>query len=226
MPRRARPVGGTILANTGPLPFTAATFQGTLTSEVIANDPANPFGPGNLTFTYLLSDTNGGSIHRLTVPGYGLPGILTDASYQAPAAPGSIIPTSFDRSSDPFGDVIGALFTSTPLGLGDIPAGSSGALIVIQTNSQVFDSSIASTIDGSTAQVATFSPTRTYLSLRRSCCSASVRLACWCDGSLYKPNPSLHGLPARFSILVHQGPQEGWMTAAGIFMCFVGPWAG
>jgi hypothetical protein len=31
-------------------------------------------------------------------------------------------------------------------------------LIVIQTNSQVFASSIASTIDGSTAQVATFSP--------------------------------------------------------------------
>ncbi len=115
-------------------------------------------GPGNLTFTYLISDTNGGSIHRLTVPGYGLPGILTDASYQAPVAPGSILPTSFDRSTDPLGDVIGASFTPAPLGLGAIPAGSSSALIVIQTNSQVFDSSIASTIDGSTAQVATFSP--------------------------------------------------------------------
>ncbi len=41
----AGPVGGAVLANTGPLPFASATFQGTLTSEVIANDPANPFGP-------------------------------------------------------------------------------------------------------------------------------------------------------------------------------------
>ena len=156
----AGPVGGTVLANTGPLPFNSVppAFQGTLTSEVIVNDPANPFGAGNLTFTYLLSVTNGGAIHRLTVPGYGLTGILTDATYQAPVAPGSIIPTSFDRSSDPLGDVIGTSFTAAPLGLGDIPPGSSSALIVIQTNSQVFDSSIASVIDGATGQVATFSP--------------------------------------------------------------------
>lgn len=152
------PVGGTILANTGPLPFASASFQGTLTSEVIANDPANPFGLGNLTFTYLLSNNGPGSIDRITVPGYGLPGILTDASYQAPVAPGSVIPTSFDRSTDPLGDVVGTSFTPVPLGAGVILAGQSSALIVIQTNSQVFDSSIASLIDGSTAQVATFSP--------------------------------------------------------------------
>ena len=127
----AGPVGGTIVADSGPVPFVSATFTGTLHSEVIANDPANPFGPGNFTFTYLLTTTSGpDSIDRLTVPGYGIPGLLTDASYQSPVSPGAVIPTSFDRGSvATLGNVVGVSFTPVPLGSGDIPPGGSGALL-------------------------------------------------------------------------------------------------
>ena len=156
----AGPVGGTVLANSGPVAFASATFTGTLTSQVIANDPANPFGLGNLTFTYLLTNIGGpNSIDRLTVGGYGIPGLTTDVSYQAPVALGAIIPTSFDRSSvGTLGDVIGTSFTPAPLGGGAIPPAGTSALIVIQTNTNQFHDSFASVIDGSTAQVTTFAP--------------------------------------------------------------------
>ncbi|HEY2759846.1 MAG TPA: PEP-CTERM sorting domain-containing protein [Pirellulales bacterium] len=157
------PLGGTILANSGAVAFASATFTGTLTSEVIANDPANPFGAGNLTFTYLLTNIGGpNSIDRLTIGGYGFPGLATDVSYQAPTAIGAILPTSFDRSSvGTVGDVIGTSFTPAPLGAGAIPPASTSALVVIQTNWPVnnsFNPSTASVIDGSTAQVSTFAP--------------------------------------------------------------------
>ncbi len=115
---------------------------------------------GGLTFTYLLTNTTGpNSIERLTVPGYGIPGLLTDASYQAPALPGAILPTSFDRSAvATLGDVIGTSFTPAPLGSGAIPPAGASALIVIQTSANQFFNSVASVIDGSTAQVATFAP--------------------------------------------------------------------
>jgi PEP-CTERM motif len=154
----AGPVGGALLINSGPVAFASATFTGTLTSQVIANDPANPFGPGNLTFTYLLTNIGGpNSIDRLTVGGYGIPGLLTDATYQAPTL--GILPTSFDRSSvATLGDVIGTSFTPAPLGSGAIPPAGASALIVIQTNATQFNPSTASVIDGSTAQVSTFAP--------------------------------------------------------------------
>ncbi len=157
----AGPAGGTILANSGPVPFSSATFTGTLTSEVVANDPANPFGPGLLTFTYLLTSgtTLTDNITRMTVPGYGVAGLTTDASYQAPVTAGSTIPSSFDRSSlATVGDVIGTSFTAAPLGLGTLPPGGTSALIVIQTNFNQFNHSVASIIDGSTAQASTFAP--------------------------------------------------------------------
>jgi len=149
---------GTILADTGVLPYTSATFTGTLRSEVI-NDPANPNG---LTFVYSLTNvgdaTHVNSIGRLTVPGYGVVGVTTDASYVAVA--GNTVPTSFDRSSAAtLGDVVGTSFTSTPLGMGEIPPGFSADTIVIRTNATNFKASVASVIDGSTAQVTTFAPT-------------------------------------------------------------------
>jgi len=153
--------GGAVVANTGAVPFVSATFTGTLTSEVLLNDPANPFGPGNLTFTYLLTSgtTFNDNIGRLTVPGYGVAGLLTDASYQSPAPAGSTLPTSFDRSSvASLGDVVGTSFTAAPLGLGTIPPGGHSAMIVIQTNFNQFHQSVASVIDGSTAQASTFAP--------------------------------------------------------------------
>jgi hypothetical protein len=145
-----------MLADTGVLPFTSATFTGTLRSEVFNNDPTNPNG---LTFVYMLTNvgdaTHVNSIGRLTVPGYGIAGLTTDATYVAVA--GNTVPTSFDRSSAAtLGDVVGTSFTAAPLGQGEIPPGTSADTIVIRTNATVFNQSIASVIDGSTAQVATF----------------------------------------------------------------------
>src|SRR5215831_6453701 len=77
----AGPTGGTVLASSGALAFASGTLHGTLTSSVILNDPSNPFGAGNLTFTYLLTNTTGpDAIERMTIPGYGIPGVSTDAS--------------------------------------------------------------------------------------------------------------------------------------------------
>jgi hypothetical protein len=149
--------GLTIVANTGPIPFASATFTGTLSTQVLVSDPLSPFGPGHYTFVYQLSCTAGpNSIDRMTVNGYGLPGLATDASYQTGTG---TVPTSFDRSSAAaLGDVIGESFTAAPLGLGVLPPGATSALWVVHTNSQQFNQSFASVIDGTTSSVATYAP--------------------------------------------------------------------
>jgi hypothetical protein len=152
----AGPAGGSLVA-TDSAPFSTANYSGTLTSQVILNDPANPFGPGNLTFTYQLQNdapsTDG--LGRMTVSSFNLAGILLDASYQSPAPAGSVLPTSFDRNT---ADVVGVSFTSAPLGLGLVNPGSGSALLVIQTNTSSFQSSLASIIDGLPATAASFAP--------------------------------------------------------------------
>src|SRR3954469_16704601 len=92
------PVGGSILLGTGiAVPFSSATFHGTLTSTVIAGDTSNPYG--GLTFTYLISNSAVGApigdIDRLTINDYA--GFLVDASYQTPAT--GLPPTLVDRDA-------------------------------------------------------------------------------------------------------------------------------
>lgn len=144
--------GGGLVATKGPLPFSAATFSGTLLSQVFANDPANPFGPGNLTFEYLLSNTSvagANAIERMSVAGYGVPGLLTDASYF-----GGGVPVTFFTRSDVPGDVIGADYAPP----NTLVPGTTSALIVIHTNQTLFNDSIANVIDGSIASVDTYAP--------------------------------------------------------------------
>jgi hypothetical protein len=149
-------IGGALIANTGPVAISSGTFSGTLTSEVLVNDPANPFGPGNYTFTYLLTNNavSPDTMDRISVPGYGVAGLLTDASFST-LAPG-IAPTLCSRSAG-LGDVIGANYFPP----NSLSPGTTSELIVIQTNTNQFNQSIASIIDGSTAQVLTFAPLRT-----------------------------------------------------------------
>ena len=54
--------------------------------------------------------------------------------------------------------MIGTSFTPLPLGSGAIPPAGTSALIVIQTNANQDRNSVASIIDGSTAQVLTLAP--------------------------------------------------------------------
>src|SRR5260221_373477 len=62
-------IGGAFVAGGAALPFSTATFNGTLTSTVYQNDPSNPFGPGDLTFTYQLTNsvTSSDGIERLAL---------------------------------------------------------------------------------------------------------------------------------------------------------------
>jgi hypothetical protein len=153
-PPEPDPVGGAIIASTGPVPFAAATFSGTLTSMVILGDLSNPFGPGGLTFTYLLTNSPGSvnDIERLTIVDFTP--VLTDASFQIPAMG---MPPGFITRSTP--DVIGFSFLPPPIGPGTLMPGMASALLVVQTNAPVFAPSVASVIDGSSAKgIPTFAP--------------------------------------------------------------------
>ena len=149
------PLGGAVIAGGVPVPFVAATFTGTLTSSVILGDTTNPFGAGALTFTYLIKNDAGSphAIGRLTVDDFST--FLTDVNFQTPA--GGVAPAFFDRSGGA-GDVIGFTFFGAPVGGGQIPAGGSSALLVVQTNSRVYSPTLASVIDGSVASVASYAP--------------------------------------------------------------------
>jgi hypothetical protein len=145
----AQPTGATTLvANSGPVAFTAATFSGTLTSQVLSGDTSNPFGTNALTFTYLITN-NAGSPHdiaRLAVSNYGL--FQTDASYNGASG---VPPTIISRSAD--GQVMGFDFISPAL-----DAGLTSSLLVVQTNSTSFQPTTAVLIDGSTTSASSFAP--------------------------------------------------------------------
>ena len=148
-PAEASPVGGTVLFNTGPLPFTAGTFSGTLTSEAISGDSSNPYG--GLTFTYGINNFTGSrdDIARLTVGNFGM--FLTDASYNSLTPVGGLAPMSISRSAN--GQVVGFNFLVPSLS-----PGSASALLVIQTDSPSFSLTTAALIDGSSTMVNSLAP--------------------------------------------------------------------
>ena len=122
-----------------------------MVTKVIAGDPSNPFG--GLTFSYFLTNNavSANNIERLTVDGYT--GWGTDVSYQTPVPPGDIPPTFNDR--DASGNVMGFTFQNPVplpgggfLGNGVLAPGDTAALMVIQTNAQSFQPTIANVIDG------------------------------------------------------------------------------
>jgi hypothetical protein len=142
------PVGATLVFSTGPVAFSAATFAGTMTSNVFNNDATNPFGPNALTFTY--SITNGGAsphdIERMSVASFGT--FLTDASFQASAG---VPPTIISRSDD--GQVMGFNFISPA-----VDAGQTTSLLVVQTNATVFSPTTANLINGSVTTALSVAP--------------------------------------------------------------------
>ena len=149
------PIGGVVVGATGPVPFANASYTGTLSSTVILGDTTNPFGPGALTFTYLLTNSSlsTGEINRLTVNDFA--GYLVDASYQAPTA--GLPPARMDRSIGS-GDVVGFTFEGAPFGPGVLIPGTTGALMVVQTNATVFAPTVASVIDGVAVSVSSLAP--------------------------------------------------------------------
>ena len=142
------PSGGILLAGGVPVPFAAATFSGTLMTEVIQGDLNNPWGPNALTFAYLLTDsaTSVDELSRLTV--HSFTGFQTDVSYLL----GGVSPGLITRSNN--GSVVG--FNFNP---GTMLPGSSSALLVIQTDATSFAPTFASVLGGSAVTVASFTPT-------------------------------------------------------------------
>jgi hypothetical protein len=143
------PTGATTVVASTTLPFTAGTFSGTLTSEVLSGDTSNPFGSNFLTFTYKVSNSPGSAhaIERLAVSNFD--GFQTDASYRND--PGPTAPLLITRSPD--GQVMGFNFVSPAL-----LAGQMSELLVVQTNALTYQPTTASLIDGTTATVASFAP--------------------------------------------------------------------
>jgi hypothetical protein len=155
--------GGNIIGGGVPQLFNSATFSGTLTSTVLANDPTNPFGPNGLTFTYQLVNVlnSPGEIDRLTIASFA--NFLADAG-QAPVAgnlglqPVSRSPAYIDRSLLGNGATLGFSFAQVPLGFGTLQPGETSDLLVVHTNATSFAASTANVIDGSVEQVPTVAP--------------------------------------------------------------------
>src|SRR5262249_35564919 len=140
------PTAGSIIASTTS-PFSSGTFAGSLVSAVYTNDAANPYG--GLTFTYLLnlSSSSVQSVSQVTVSAFD--SFLTDISYNPGS--GGVAPSNFSRSSD--GSVVRFSFFSP-----NVNPGTNSALVVVQTGSQAYSSTLAGIIDGTTVNVASYAP--------------------------------------------------------------------
>jgi hypothetical protein len=130
-------------------PVTAPTFAGILFSSVYSGDTSNPWG--GLTFIYQLFNNGPDAIERLTLSSYA--GFLTDVSYAS--TQGGIVPLNAVRTFA--GNQISFNFRD-PAEQGTLLPGSHSTLLIIQTDSMVYQNSLAGVINSSTANAATFAP--------------------------------------------------------------------
>jgi hypothetical protein len=144
------PSGGTALTTTS-VPFSSGVLQGTLISSVISGDANNPFG--GLTFTYqiVVSSLSTDSASQISVSSYA--SFLTDTSYNNTGSyAGTDVPDFMSRSSGT-GNVVRFTFLNNPIG-----AGSSSALLVVQTSAQSWNYTTAGVTDGQTVNVNSVAP--------------------------------------------------------------------
>jgi PEP-CTERM motif len=148
----ADPVGGTNVYSMTSA-FSSLALSGTLTSQVIGGAMNNPLG--GLTFTYFF-DLSGASIDAastFTVSSFA--GFQTDVSYtNAPAGliVGGVAPVQFSRSSGS-GSVVRFSFLGS-----EVNPGEFSALLVIQTDAQMWDFSNAALIDGQSVNALSLAP--------------------------------------------------------------------
>jgi hypothetical protein len=150
-------VGTVGTAVTGVLasPFANANFNGTLYSQVFTGTTGNTLG--GLSFAYLLVNnaTSANALERLTINGYA--GFQTDVTFDASITPGSLAPVAADRSFGA-GDVVGNFFGADAPGYSPLNPGTQSAVVIIHTDAPSWTTTIASVIDGLTAQVPTYAP--------------------------------------------------------------------
>ena len=145
---------GTLVADTGVLAWTAATFSGLAETQVYS-DPNNTFCPGCLDFIFAVSDSAGSadSVQRVTDTPFGT--WLTDVGYTTTLVcvqGNNINPDSVDRSLN--GNVVGF---NWPVTNGVAPGECTPALD-IETNTHWFQKGTLNIIDGSVASVASYAP--------------------------------------------------------------------
>jgi hypothetical protein len=153
---------GAIVADTGPLAFTATSgaFSGTLEEWVVTDN-----NTGNLDFFYQVVSSSGSpdNILNLAVTGYN--GFTTDVGYCSNLGGGAPVPCG-----DPLGPPSGTLaplsigvnasggtvdFGFSPTGIGQ---GVQTYDLVVETNATTYSNSAAYLIDGGVASVDTFAP--------------------------------------------------------------------
>jgi len=152
VPAEADLPGGVVVDGGVALPFAGVGYTGTLTTTVFTGDISNPFGINRLTFAYLLTNDASSAhvLHRLTITDFVT--ALTDVSYQSTST--GVVPSFADRSTT---DVIGFQFQNL-LGGSEIDPGMQSRLLVVQTDATTYAPTIATVIDGSSANVASFAP--------------------------------------------------------------------
>ena len=148
------PVGGSVVHSTTES-FSSTYISGQLISTAWSRDLSNPHG--GLTFTYqlIMDPVSEHSLAKLSLNEFG--GFAVNAS-TAPIGPGDpgTPPYAASRGIEGDGDVIGFYF---PFGIGLAP-GESSSLMVVRTDGQGWQPTIASVINGSVASMASVAPTR------------------------------------------------------------------
>ena len=142
---------GSAVVGTTTTPFSSAGFfTGSLTTTVYT-DTTNPFGAGKLTFVYQVTNNAGSNnpLTRLSVDSYA--GFQTDASY---ISPGGWAPGSIDR---PSAAVVG--FNFGVGGPGALPANTTSAQLVVQTDATTFGPAAVQVLGGGQANdIASYAP--------------------------------------------------------------------
>lgn len=150
------PVGATLVASTN-VSFTGVDFfgnikfTGNLLSQVWSGDASNPFG--GLTFTYLLSNNANSpdALGRLTLSSYS--GYQTDVSFNGPG----VVPLNAVRSIG--GDQIDFNLLSGLNFQHNLIPGASTPMLILQTDSLVYNIGNASVIDSAVANAVALVPT-------------------------------------------------------------------
>lgn len=151
------PVGATLIASTnvsfaGINFFGNTNFTGTLLSQVWSGDTSNPFG--GLTFTYRLQNNSSSldALGRLTLSSYA--GYQTDVSFNGPG----VVPLNAVRSVG--GNQIDFnLLSGPPNFQHNLIPGASTPVLILQTDSLIYNLGNASVIDTAVANAVALVPT-------------------------------------------------------------------
>jgi hypothetical protein len=134
-------LGANVVLPTVSSTFTAPDYSGTLFSTIYNNDSSNPYGLGDLTFTYLIqmNSSTVDPVSTFTVSSFA--NYLTDAR-ETTSLPTDIVPSSVVQTA-PSGSVVRYRFDGALLG-----AGTTSALLVVYSDAFNWANTQAGLLDG------------------------------------------------------------------------------